>query len=117
VTKPIEKVFQDQEKAKKREYNTRINQVEHATFTPMVFCSTGGASKEAMVVLKKLSSAIAEKTNQSYAKCLSLLRVRLAFDLMRSAVMMLRGSRRRRAGPIELRQADVVIHEARIELE
>ena len=64
------------------------------------------------MLLKKLAADIAEKTKQQYAAVVTLLRVRLAFDIMRSALMMLRGSRRRRTGPDHLRVADVVMREA-----
>ena len=40
-------MYQSHEKNKKREYNDRVLNVEKATFTPLVFSTTGGMALEA----------------------------------------------------------------------
>ena len=39
-------MYSDHEKEKKRLYNSRVIEVEHGTFTPLVFSTTGGMSRE-----------------------------------------------------------------------
>ena len=38
---------------------TRSKEVEHGSFTPLVFSSCGGMGQEAMVVVKRLADALA----------------------------------------------------------
>ena len=113
--KTIEEVYKINRNEKKSNYNERILQVEHGSFTPFVCASTGSIDKEAMVALKLLASKIAEKTNEIYSNVICNLRCKLSFELYHAALMMLRGSRRRRAGPQWNRPVDVVINEARID--
>ena len=40
--KTIEKIYEKNEKEKKNSYNQRVIQVEKATFTPLVFTTSGG---------------------------------------------------------------------------
>ena len=37
---------------KKRKYNERVMQIEHGTFTPLVFSATGGMGREASKVFQ-----------------------------------------------------------------
>lgn len=113
--KNIEEVYKIHRNEKKSHYSQRILQVEHGSFTPFVCASTGSIDKEAMVALKLLASKIAEKTNEKYSNVICYLRCKLSFELYHSALMMLRGSRRRRAGPQWNRPVDVVINEAHID--
>ena len=39
-------IFRQHEQAKKREYNERILEVEHGSFTPLVFGTNGGMGEE-----------------------------------------------------------------------
>jgi hypothetical protein len=116
----IDATYRRHELEKKRQYNARILEVEHGSFTPLVFASTGGMSKEATVFLKKVASDVATKEGEQYAHVMGLLRVRLAFKLMRAAITMLRGSRRRRrhieTDNDRVLPTDVVVQEARISL-
>ena len=114
----ISATYRRHEKEKKRQYNARIQEVEHGSFTPLVFASTGGMSKETTVFLKKVASDVAQKENEAYAHVMGLMRVRLAFKLMRAAITMLRGSRCRRRNEDWDRfvPTDVVVAEAHINL-
>ena len=42
----LQKVFTANEKEKKRQYNSRVIEVEHGSFTPLVFSAYGGSSPE-----------------------------------------------------------------------
>ena len=59
VNRKLESVFTSNEKEKKRSYNKRIIEIEHGTFTPLVFSSMGGCSKETEVFIKRLTSKVA----------------------------------------------------------
>ena len=88
------------ERAKRRQYEQRVCDVEHATFTPLIFSSAGGMGHAASVAYKRLAGLLAEKAGLPYACVMSWLRCRLSFALLRSSIMCLRGSRRRQP-PIE----------------
>jgi hypothetical protein len=92
------------EKAKKREYGQRVAEIEDADFTPMVMSSTGGMGAEMQIALKHLANKIAEKRKARYPLIVTLLRRKMAFAMMRSALVCLRGSRSRHprwVGPLE----------------
>ena len=59
--KSISQMYQSHEKNKKREYNDRVLNVEKATFTPLVFSTTGGMALEASQFLKHLAEKISLK--------------------------------------------------------
>ncbi len=62
-----------------------------ASFTPLVFATTGGMGKEATTFYK--ADLIAKKKKSLYSSTLAWIRCKLAFSLLRSAVMCIRGSR------------------------
>ena len=49
------------EKEKKREYNRRIMNTEHGTFTPLVFSVNGVLGKECSMFHKRVAEKIAKK--------------------------------------------------------
>ena len=56
-----EKVLLRHEKEKKREYNRRIMNTEHGTFTPLVFSVSGVLGKECSMFHKHMAEKIAKK--------------------------------------------------------
>ena len=111
----IDATYRKHELEKKRQYNTRIREVEHGSFTPLVFASTGGMSKKTTVLLKQLASDVAAKENEVYAQVIGLL------GLMRAAITILRSSRRRHrtveAHDERVVPTDVVVAEAQIRIQ
>ena len=85
--------YRKHENEKKREYEQRILNVEHASFSPIVMSCTGGFGRIATNTYKCLASLLAEKRNQAYGPTMCWLRCRLSFSLLRSSIMALRGSR------------------------
>ena len=81
----------------KKRHEQRIREVEHSSFTPLVFSLTGGLGPAAMAFYKRLASQLSEKWKQSYSSTIGWLRCRIAFSLLRSSIMCLRGSRLSRA--------------------
>ena len=82
-----------QEKAKRRSYEQRIREVEHASFVPAIFSTTGGMGKHAAALYKRIASLIAEKTGEKYGVVMASIRCRISFALVRASIMCLRGSR------------------------
>ena len=81
------------ENQKKREYTDRILQVEHASFTPLVFTCFGGMSTECQMFYKRLSQLISEKRNTDKSITKSWIQTKLSFSLLRTTLLCIRGSR------------------------
>ena len=108
----LSSLFKSFESAKKREYAERITQIEHGSFTPLVFSSCGGMGFEATVVMKKLAASLAMKRNDPYSRVVTWICCSLAFFLARSAIRCLRGSRSLRRRTLELVPVDLISAEA-----
>ena len=85
--------FRLHENAKKREYMQRILEVEHGSFTPLVFGTNGGMGVECARFVSKLAGMLAEKQNNRYETVVTWLRVRISLEIVRSALLCARGSR------------------------
>ncbi len=92
-SKDIASVFKQHEAAKKREYNQRVQNIEHGVFTPLVFSTTGSMGKEGITFYKRLADMLARKQEKSYSVVMGWLRCRLSFAIQRSAIMCIRGTR------------------------
>jgi len=93
ANKSVDASFSRMSKARKREYEERITQVDNASFTPMILASTGGTGDEMDVALKVLGAKLAEKNNEVYSHVMGDIRARFAFAIARSSLICLRGSR------------------------
>jgi len=91
--KSTSNIFKSHEMAKKREYLERVIEVEHGTFTPLVFGTNGGMGVECQRFVKQLCACLAEKTDESYADICTWLRTRISVDILKSAITCVRGSR------------------------
>ena len=80
---------------RKMEYEQRINQVDNGSFTPMIMLSTGGMGAEMTIAMKHLARKLADKRKESYPAVATLLRCSMAFNVERSSLVCLRGSRAR----------------------
>ena len=85
------KQFRRHEDAKKREYLERVLEVEHATFTPLVFGTNGGMGEECGRFLTHLASKLSDKSNEKYSDTITWLRTRLSMELTRASLLCLRG--------------------------
>ena len=90
---PLSSCYKNHEKMKKRAYEQRVREIEHASFTPIVFSATGGMAIEATHFYKRLASGLAVKWDQPYSCTMSWLRCRINFSLLRSAIQCIRGAR------------------------
>ena len=96
---PLANCFTNNEREKKRKYNQRVIQLEHGTFSPLVFTPYGGLGREAENVVKILSAKLAEKRDIPYSTVVNWLRSKLSFALTRSAILCVRGTRDWRSSP------------------
>ena len=91
-SKDPQAVLASQEKLKKRKYlRACLNQRRH--FTPFVVSVDGPLGREAVTVLQKLSSRIAEKAHKSYSEVCGCVRARMSIAIVRATHLCLRGSR------------------------
>ena len=67
--------------------------VEHGTFTPLVFSLNGVMSPECERFHNNLAQKIAIKTDQRYSSVMNLVRTKLLFMILRACLMCVRGSR------------------------
>ena len=86
-------MYKSASKRKQREYGERISRVEDGSFTAMIFATTGGMSPRMHAALGYLAAAKAAKTAQHLSVVMSVIRIRFAFAIARSALMCLKGSR------------------------
>ena len=70
-------VYRRHEQEKKRQYEQQVQDVEHATFTPLVMSTSGGMGKAATTFYKRLASMLREKRDVSYGKTINWIRCRL----------------------------------------
>ena len=90
---PVNAILKKHEKEKKENCNSRIINVEHGTFTPLVFSLTGGEGPETSMFHKPVAQKIANKTEEKYEKVQTLVRCKLSFLILRSVLLCIRGSR------------------------
>ena len=106
--------FRKHEGEKRRAYEERVREVERGSFTPLVFSSSGGMGKAAMVVYRRLADLLSNKWNSSYSLTMGWLRCSFSFSLLRSSLMCLRGSRSSSGSPSLPAAIDVVVVEGRL---
>ena len=91
-TKSLSSCYRRLEDSKRREYQDRITHVEHGTFSPLIFTTSGGMGPSSSTVYKRLTSLISEKRNDCYSKTLLFICCKIGFALLRSAIQCIRGS-------------------------
>ena len=84
-------------------------EIEKGTFTPLVFTTTGKMVDECVKYHSRLAELIANKKGERYSCAISLIRSKVPFAIVRSAILCLRGTRSRR------RQLDFVDSDLQIE--
>ena len=68
-------------------------QIEHGSFTPLVFSATGGMGRECEKFYNRLSSIIAEKRESQYNVTVSWIRRKISFALINAITTCIRWSR------------------------
>ena len=106
--------YMKHEREKKRAYEQRVREIEHASFTPLVLSSTGGMGREATTFYKRIASLLSDKWDYPYSKTLNWLRCRLSFSLLRSSIQAIRGARSSRGNAVTPTSVELVAEESRI---
>ena len=92
-------LYRRHERQKRTKYEQWIREVEHATFCPLIWITSGGAGPAATSFLKCLVDQLSEKCDEAYSTTMGWLRCRLGSALVRSAIMCLRGARSKARSP------------------
>ena len=104
-----QQIYRIHENDKKRLYSRRVLDVEHGSFTPLVFTTTGGMGKECIRYHSRLAGLIAAKKGEQYSQTISWIRARTSFALLRSALVCLPGSRVKRRAAFDYSNCDIEI--------
>ena len=78
---------------KKRAYNERVLQIDHGTFTPLIFSIYGSMAKECHKFYSRLSDLLLEKRNLPKSVVANWVRLKVCFALLKSILLCLHGSR------------------------
>ena len=93
-SKSLPQLYASHENEKKRTYNDRIIHVEHGTFTPLVFSTSGGESPECRKYHQRLATLISGKRKESYAETMAYIRRKIRFCILRTTLVSVRGYRK-----------------------
>ncbi len=87
--------YRKHENVKKRAYESRIQEIEHSSFTPLVMSSIGGLGPAATSTYKRLATLLAAKWDQSYTTHSKLAEMPplISFSFLRSSIQAIRGAR------------------------
>ena len=76
----LSQCYRKNELEKGRAYDQRISEIEHGTFSPLVFSTAGGMGTTAVVVYKRLASLVAESITAPTARQCSGLEASPSYD-------------------------------------
>ena len=74
-----QQIYRIHENDKKRLYSRRVLDVEHGSFTPLVFTTTGGMGKECIRYHSGLAELVAAKKGENYSQTISWIQARTSF--------------------------------------
>ena len=97
---PLAETYRKHEREKCRKYEQRVIDIEHSSFTLLLFSATGGMSKLTSNFYRHLAERLSEKKQIPYSVAMGLIRCRLCFALLRAAIMCIRGARSSKQNPI-----------------
>ena len=97
------------ENEKKRKYNSRVTEIEQATFTPLAFTTTGWMADECLRYHSRLAEQLSAKKQESYATTISWVRAKVSFAILRSALLCLRGWRTPARRKLDVKDRDLEI--------
>ena len=105
----IQSSYRKNEKGKRRQYEKRITDIEHGSFTPLVMSATGGLGPSARVFYNRLAPMISQMHSSPYWETMKMIRCKLAFSLVESVGLCLRGARSALHRPARLDLNDTLI--------
>ena len=113
----LETVFKHNERVKKKAYNERVIQIEYGSITPIVLSAMGGFGVETSRFVKRLIEKVADKKDMETSVVANYVRTKISFELIRSQVACIRGSRSLRTVSIDTNEMEVVECAARMRAE
>ena len=90
---PLSSVYKRVEEEKKRKYDQRVREIEHGSFSPLAFSTSGGLAPISAQVYKRIATMQSEKLSKPYNTVINFIRCKLSFSLLRSTIRCLRGTR------------------------
>ena len=81
--------FQRREGEKRKTYEEHMRKVERGSFTPLVFSSSRGMGKAAIITYQRLTSLLSDKWKSSFSVIMGWLNYSLGFSLLCSSLMCL----------------------------
>ena len=87
----LKQCYLKNEVEKKRHYNKRIIEIEHGSFTPLVFTINGGMAKECCLFYSRLAEMLSQKRKIDH--CIVKLWIRRKINFLHSMLLCLRVSR------------------------
>ena len=106
INRDLDKVFRANEQEKKRNYGRRVVEVEHGSFTPLVFTPYSGFGHETSKAISLMINKLSEKRDIDRSLMGQWLNAKISFELLRSAILCLRGSRNRKRTLLEKTEID-----------
>ena len=110
----LKTVFRQQENSKKKDYNERVIRIKHGSFTPIVTSCYGGYGRETSKFLSTLTEKVAEKRDMHTSLVANYIRTKLSFEIIRSQILCIRGSRTLKKSCVDIGEVEVVQHVAGI---
>ena len=71
AAKPLTPCYEYHEQRKIAKYAERVREVEHSSFVPLVFSSSGGAGPLTLKTVKRLAFLIAKKRKIQYSEAIN----------------------------------------------
>ena len=93
LNKALPQCYIQNEKEEERQYNERVLEIDHGSFTPFVFPIYGGMGRKSRAFYNRLAKKIAEKRELHQSVVINWIRTKISFALLKSALLCLRGSR------------------------
>ena len=107
AAKSLPTCYEFHERRKVAKYGERVREVEHSSFVPLVFSSSGGAGPLTLKTIKRLAFLISKKRKIVYSDAINWLRRRLSFSLLRASSQGLRGARSKLHAPQRLADTSI----------
>ena len=81
------------ENLKRLKYQDRIKDIEHESFSPLIFATTVGASPITHKLIRRIDSLIAQKSNERYSEVIYFISTHVGFTLLKRTILCIRGCR------------------------
>ena len=89
----VASILRKHETEKKRQYNQRVLEVEHGSFTPLIFTTSGAMGYECHKFHKALAMKMSLKKDEPYSEVVRYMRINISFLVLKSTLLCIRGSR------------------------